>query len=107
MMIGALTKPLEGITAGDLEELTQRGWPESENVEYKAELHRRHGEEPDPWYTNGGISDASKKKVFKELVAFANTSGGRLFLGISKTSEKPPRAESIQAVPRCAELAAS
>jgi hypothetical protein len=104
-MLGALTKPLEEITAADLEELKQHGWPESENVEYKADLHREKADRPDPWYADGNISDGSKRKIFKELVAFANTSGGRLFLGIRETSKKPPRAESIQPIPRCAELA--
>jgi len=104
-MLEALTKPLEEITPADLEELTRHGWPESENVEYKAELHREKGNQQDRWYAGGDISDASKKKIFKELVAFANTSGGRLFLGIRETHEKPPRAESIQPVPQCAELA--
>jgi hypothetical protein len=105
VMLDALTKSLEAITAADLRELTDRGWPESENVEYKAELHREQANRQDPWYNNGNVSEPSKKKIFKEIVAFANTSGGRLFLGIRETREKPPRAESIQPVPRCAELA--
>jgi hypothetical protein len=104
-MLDALTKSLAAITAADLRELTERGWPESENVEYKAELHREQANRQDPWYSNGNVSEPSKKKIFKEIVAFANTSGGRLFLGIRETREKPPRAESIQPVPRCAELA--
>ncbi len=38
-------------------------------------------------------------------MAFANTSGGRLFLGIAETQSRPPCAASIQPVPRCGELA--
>ena len=48
VMLDALTKSLEAITAADLKELTERGWPESENVEYKAELHRDHANRQDP-----------------------------------------------------------
>ena len=33
-MVEALTKRIEGLTQVDLNELTQRGWPDSENVEY-------------------------------------------------------------------------
>jgi hypothetical protein len=78
-VLAALTKPIESLTAADLQELTQRRWPESENVEYKGELHRERDNQPDPWYAGGNISGPSKNKIFKELVAFANTSGGRLF----------------------------
>ncbi len=104
-MISALTKPVQEIKKADLDELVEHRWPESENVEYKGELSR-DGENPqDPWYAGGNVSDVSKKKIFKELVAFANTSGGRLFVGIAETREKPPRAQSLQPVPRCGELA--
>src|ERR1700722_7264641 len=103
-MLSALTKPLESITAADLRELTERQWPETENVEYKGDLHRENNR-PDAWHTGGNISVPSKNKIFKELVAFANTSGGRLFLGIAETRDKPPRADDLQAIPRCCELA--
>src|SRR5713101_3507281 len=96
-MLAALTKPLEEITRTDLDELSARGWPESENVEYKRELHRE-GNQADPWYSGKDISDASKKKIFKELVAFANTSGGRLFVGVEETSESA--ASRIRSPPR-------
>ena len=95
-MLSAIVKPLEALTAADLGELVERQWPESENIEYKAELHREREDRADPWYANGNISVPSKNKVFKELVAFANTSGGRLFLGVKETPDKPPRANSIQ-----------
>jgi len=104
-VLAALTKPIESLTAADLQELTQRRWPESENVEYKGELHRERDNQPDPWYAGGNISGPSKNKIFKELVAFANTSGGRLFLGVTETRDKPPCADTIRPVPRCCDLA--
>ena len=105
-MIAALIKPIEQILPADLSELTQRGWPESENVEYKGELPRQRDDQPDAWYSEGkSVSDASKRNIFKELVAFANTSGGRLFVGIAEIKGKPPRAGMIKPVPRCCELA--
>ncbi len=98
-MIAALTKRVEEVGPADLLELI--GWPESENVEYKRELHQ-----PQPWSARGELTDSSKKKIFKELVAFANTSGGRLFIGISETTGGgPPRASAIQPIPRCVDLA--
>ena len=97
-MIAALAKRLEEVVAEDLRELM--GWPESENVEYKRELSQGEA-----WASRLELTDLSKRKLFKELVAFANTSGGRLFLGIGETPDKPPRAEEIYPVPRCGDLA--
>lgn len=96
-MIAALTKRIEEISPPDLQELI--GWPETENVEYKRDLT-----EPEPWSARGDLTNPSKKKIFKELVAFANTSGGRLFLGIDETADKPPRAERIYPISRCGDL---
>jgi hypothetical protein len=107
MMLPALTKPLESLTAADLEELIRRRWPESENVEYKSEFHRERPNQPDSWYSGGNIFQQAKNKIFKELIAFANTSGGRLFLGITETRDRPPRADTIQPVPRWVEVAAA
>lgn len=104
-MISAITKPIESIVVADLKELTDRKWPESENVEYKGELHREQGNRQDAWYAGGNLSEAAKRKLFKELVAFANTSGGRLFLGITETRDRPPCADAILPIPRCGELA--
>lgn len=104
-MIPALTKPIDQVVADDIAELIQRKWPESENVEYKGELPRDRNNQPDAWYSGESLSDPSKKKIFKELVAFANRSGGRLFVGIAETVDRPPRAREIKPVPRCCELA--
>jgi hypothetical protein len=104
-MLAALTKPVEALTKADLDELVQRQWPETENVEYKAELHRERPNQVDAWYAGGNVSTPAKHKIFKELVAFANTSGGRLFLGIAETTSRPPCAAGFQPVPRCSELA--
>jgi hypothetical protein len=103
-MISALTKSVTEVNEQDIQELIRAAWPETENVEYKAELSRK-GDGPDPWYNGGNLSDQARNKLFKELVAFANTSGGRLFIGIGETRERPPRANTIQPVPRCHELA--
>jgi len=43
--------------------------------------------------------------LFKEIVAFANTLGGHLVLGIEETKSKPPTAVEIRPIPRCHDLA--
>jgi predicted HTH transcriptional regulator len=98
-MIAALTKPLEQVVPDDLIELI--GLPEIENGEFKRELNR-----PEPWSTRGDLTESPRRKIFKKLVAFANTSGERLFIGSSETSDGgPPRASAIQPIPRHVDLA--
>jgi hypothetical protein len=94
-------KPLEQTTKVDVRSVMQ--WPESGTVEYKSKLSQKDGA-PDPWYAGKAISDRSKERLFKGIVALANASGGHLILGI-ESSGKPPIATAILPVPRCSELA--
>jgi Schlafen, AlbA_2 len=105
-MIPAVTKALDDLTQQDLEALCDKRWPESQNVEFKSGLSADHGKQ-DPWHDNGPVGDYAKRKLFKEIVALANSSGGRLFLGIDESKEKPPAAESVCPLPRCHDLAES
>ena len=104
-MITAIIKALDELTQQDLEALCEKKWPESQNVEFKSGLSAEEGQ--DPWYKGGKIGEYAKRKLFKEIVALANSSGGRLFLGIDESSEKPPVAEKLSALPRCHDLAES
>ena len=45
-MIAAPMKPVEQVTKQDLDELVERQWPESENVEFKGELTRGRDRDP-------------------------------------------------------------
>jgi hypothetical protein len=103
-MLKAISVPLQDLCVEDLKELYSRAWPESQNIEYKGRLPADKGR-TDGWYSDGEISEYAKQKIFKEIVAFANSSGGRLFLGIDESSEKPPSATGIREIPRCHDLA--
>jgi hypothetical protein len=105
-MITALTKALDDLTQLDLETLCDKRWPESQNVEFKSGLSAEQGRQ-DPWYKDGKVGEYAKRKLFKEIVALANSSGGRLFLGVDESSEKPPVAEKVHPLPRCHDLAES
>ena len=97
------TAPLETLTAPDAEALM--GWPESLTVEFKRELPGRDGR-PDAWTTGGKIEDYARTRLFKEIVALANTAGGHLLIGVDEDdTAKPPTACGITPVPRCADLA--
>lgn len=95
-------KPLEDITKEDIEELL--GWPEGETTEFKKTLSGENGEDGSH---GDNVTRDAKKAIFKEIVAFANTAGGHLFLGIEESGEKPPTAQSVKPLPRCVELAES
>jgi predicted HTH transcriptional regulator len=86
------TKPWDGLNADDVRGLL--GWPESSQVEFKQDIPERNGKR-DPWYEGKGFMDYGRDKLFKEIVAFANTLGGHLVLGISEMESKPPTAKEI------------
>jgi hypothetical protein len=95
-------KPLEQVVAEDVRALV--GWPESLIVEYKEDLSTVRGGQS-AWHTNGTVDQHAKDRLFREIVAFANTSGGHLILGIKETPEKPPAAAAVAPLPNCVDLA--
>ncbi len=101
-MSALFTKSVEAITATDAEALV--GWPETLTVEFKKALPGRDGRS-DGWLSGREVETYAKEKLFKELVAFANTVGGHLVLGVAETDEGPPAAASVAPVPRCVDLA--
>ncbi len=101
-MLSLFTKPIELLTAEDATAVV--GWPESLTVEFKETLPARDGR-TDAWLSGGNVEQYARDKLFKELVAFANTSGGHLVLGVKETKDAPPAAAALAPVPRCVELA--
>ncbi len=104
-MIQILSKPADQIDIHDIESLIESKVPEGEQIEFKEALPAG-GKSPDPW-TNGQdeIGDRAKNALLEETVAFANSHGGALVLGIKETGSKPPVAKEIKPVPRCGDLA--
>ena len=97
-----LLKPLDLVTAEDVDSMI--GWPETLTVEYKEVLPGRDGRDY-AWLGGGRVESYARDKLFKEVVALANTAGGHVFLGIEETDEPPPTAASIKPIPRCVDLA--
>lgn len=104
-MIPIFTRPLELVTAADVEDLVAQAWPEGYDVEYKKPLpHKKGGD--DPWIEGKNeIGEYARDEVLAEVVALANAQGGTVILGIEETADKPPRANSINALPRVREIA--
>ena len=103
-MISLFTKPIDALDAQDAAGVL--GWPESLNIEFKRTLPGRNGR-LDAWINGGDFESYARDKLFKEVVAFANTSGGHLVLGVAETEGAPPPhvATALTPVPRCEELA--
>lgn len=105
-MIEVLTKPMEEIDKHDIEKLISDRVPESENIEFKKTLPSRKENRDDPWIDGEDrIGDSAKNKILREAVAFANAYGGTLLIGIDESSNRPPVANRVNLIPRCAELA--
>lgn len=99
-------KPIDKITAEDIADLTADGGvPESYSLEFKRDLPAKQGK-PDPWYEKQQrIGDKAKHEIAEELIAFANSHGGALVLGVEETDGVPSRAKKITPIPACEELA--
>ncbi len=99
-------KPVAEIDRTDIQRLVDESVQEGGDIEFKRELPGRRDGTPDAWMTGGGeIGDRAKQEVVEEVIAFANTHGGTLLVGIEETRDRPPRASTIAPVPRCAEAA--
>jgi Putative DNA-binding domain len=98
------SKPLLEIDEADLQALCNAGYPETEQVEYKEFLPGRSG--PDAWHDGAkSFADYARDQLFAEIVAFANTRGGHLLLGIEESSDSSKRAVSVKPIRDCHELA--
>jgi hypothetical protein len=101
-------KPLDQIDADDI--LSLKDTPEGQLFEIKSELAAEKNSK-DPWYNplvpgkpRKGPGDYAKQNIFKEIIAFANSEGGWLVLGLTETSEHPKRVKGVAPLPDCHEL---
>ncbi len=103
-MIPLFTEPLEQLTAEHVNTLVGESVPEGQTVEFKQTLAANKGR-TDPWLEGGeSIGKHARDDVLKEIVAFANSGGGNLVLGIVESKDHPRRAAGINPLPRCHEL---
>ena len=104
-MLPLFTEPLDQLTAGHVHTLVAENVPEGQTVEFKRTLAAKKGT-TDPWVKGGdSVGERARDNVLKELVAFANSGGGNLVLGIVESDDHPKRAINLNLLPRCHELA--
>jgi predicted HTH transcriptional regulator len=96
--------PVTAITASDIEQLCTAGASENVELELKADLPTKFGKR-DEWHNGGSFGDFARNRIAEEIVAFANTLGGVLLLGIEETTDHPHRAAKPNPSPRVHELA--
>jgi len=102
-------KPLEQIDAEDIRSLIDT--PEGQLFEIKSKLAADKNSS-DPWdiapesgKQRKGPGDYAKENIFKEIVAFANSEGGWLVLGLTETLDHPKRVKDVAPLPDCHALA--
>jgi hypothetical protein len=105
-----LRKPLAAISIADLETLCERQARETSELEFKGTLpfkaQKGQPQNVDPWLDNGDrIGPYARDELLAELVAFANADGGTLVIGVHETQDQPRRAERLEPLPKCEELA--
>jgi len=96
-------KPLREIDHSDLLLLCKKKWREDKQFELKQDLPSKSG--PDSWHTARTISAYAREKILAEVVAFANSYGGDVVIGIAETIDTPAAAERLSPIPNCAGLA--
>ncbi len=103
MTIPALTKPVDELTAQDIRGLITNQIQEGEHVEFKEGLSSSGNAGQATGHIR--ITNGDKEKILKEIVAFANGYGGRLFLGIEEDGGDPPVAAAVTPLADCTNLA--
>ena len=104
-MIPLFTLPLDQLRAEHVETLGREEVPESQTVEFKQTLAAKGGRTA-PWLDGSDeVGDHGRNDVLKEVVAFANSGGGNVVLGIVESGDHPKRAMGVNHLPRCHELA--
>lgn len=104
-MTRILRAQLNSLTAADIDQLCADQAAEGTELELKSELPSKGGRGADPWYAGGGIGDYARNEIAEEVIAFANTFGGVVCVGIDETKDHPKRAQAPRPIPRVHELA--
>lgn len=100
-----LHEPLDAISADDICQLCSDAVSEGTEIELKADLPCKDGRLQDPWHSGQSFGEYARNQIAEEVVAFANTLGGVVCVGIAETQDHPKRAATPNPIPRVHDLA--
>lgn len=97
------TKPINRWTIDDLNRIVDQEWVEDAQFELKQTLPLK--KDARGWVASGRIHASERDGLAQEIVAFANSRGGLIIVGINESEESPKRAKSLSApIPQIFEL---
>jgi hypothetical protein len=95
---------LTEVTAAELQSVIDNEVAETIDFELKRDLPSKRGS--DPWATSAKLGDDAKDQLASEIIAFANTSGGTVVVGIDEETATKRAKAPIFPIPRCKDAAA-
>ena len=97
----SIRKAIQDISEGDL--LALLGQSEDDQIEFKGCVP--HEQQADEWAQKKDLTKFGVNKLLRSVVAFANSYGGDLIVGIDEGAGELGKAEKLTPVPHCMELA--
>src|ERR1700680_2161128 len=94
---------LSDVAAAEIHALISNEVSEGSDIEFKRELPAKNP--PDAWMNGGRIGDEAKDQLAAEIIAFANTDGGTLVLGLGEDSATKKAVAPIHPLPMCKDAA--
>jgi hypothetical protein len=106
-----MAKTLADVSRDDLAELLRGPWIEDEQLDFKVTIPHKDGDGRDPWRNAATpearrIKEHGRDQLLAALVAFANSYGGDLIVGVREVRDsKPGAAEAFDPLPACEDAA--
>jgi hypothetical protein len=97
------SKRARDLSAADIDALCADKSPESDSIEFKRQLPSKGI--GDPWAEKSDFGSYGRDALLREIVAFANSHGGRVVIGVNETADSPARADSVAPIPNFHDLA--
>lgn len=99
-----IEKDIRLFSVADVEALVAERVMENDRIEFKGSLCFK-GKGVEPWLAGEDtLTDDARNAILDEIITFANTNGGYLFLGVQESNSEPHYASSITPLPRGAKL---
>ncbi|WP_426433864.1 AlbA family DNA-binding domain-containing protein [Bradyrhizobium genosp. P] len=95
---------LSEVVASEVRAVIEDEAAETIDFELKRGLPAKKG--ADPWMTGGKLGEDAKEELAEEIIAFANTLGGTLIVGIGEDGATKRAKPPLFPIPRCKEAAA-